>query len=72
MKDENFIKTNEMLKAVCVESKKAGKGVKKSYLPISPVDLECIAEYFCYEHMVKPDPRHLQQNMIFYIIYFFC
>ena len=22
--------------------------------------------------MQKPDPRHLQQNMIFYVIYFFC
>ena len=45
-KDEAFIQANEMFKAVCVESKKAGKGVKKSYPPISPIDLECIAEYF--------------------------
>ena len=22
--------------------------------------------------MVQPDPRRLQQNMVFYIIYFFC
>ena len=72
VKDENFIRANEMFKAVCVESKKAGKGVKKSFPPISQIDLERIAEYFCHDHMTKPDPRHLQQNMIFYIIYFFC
>ena len=72
VKDDAFIKANEMFKAVCVESKKAGKGIKKSYPAISAIDLERIAEYFCYEHIQKPDPRHLQQNMIFYIIYFFC
>ena len=61
-----------MFKAVCVESKKAEKGVKKSYPPITQTDLERIAECFCHDHMTHPDPRYLQQNMIFYIIYFFC
>ena len=46
--------------------------MKKSYPAISEIDLERIAEYFCYDHMSKPDPRRLQQNLIFYIIYFFC
>ena len=72
VKDQDFIKSNEMFKAVCVESKKAGKGVKKLYPLISQIDLERIAEYFCYDHVAKPDARRLQQNMIFYIIYFFC
>ena len=72
VKDQDFIRSNEMFKAVCVESKKAGKGVKRSYPPISPVDLERIAEYFCHDHVNKPDPRRLQQNLIFYVIYFFC
>ena len=72
VKDSEFVRSNEMFKAVCVESKKSGKGCKKSYPPISQIDLERIAEYFCHNHIVKPDPRRLQQNLVFYIIYFFC
>ena len=72
VKDPVFVKSNEMFKAVCVESKKNGKGIKRSYPPISQVDLECIAEYFCHDHVREPDPRRLQQNLVFYIIYFFC
>ena len=72
VKDTDFVRSNEMFKAICIESKKSGKGVKKSYPPISPIDLERIAEYFCYDHITNPDPRRLQQNLVFYIIYFFC
>ena len=71
-KDSMFVKANEMLKAVQVDAKKKGLGVKRSYLPITPVDLERIAEYFCHDHVTKPDPKCLQQNIIFYIIYYFC
>ena len=71
-KDSMFVKANEMLKAVQVDAKKKGLGVKKSYPPITDIDLECIAEYFCHDHVINPDPRCLQQNIIFYIIYFFC
>ena len=70
--DTSFVQSNEMLKAVQVESKKNGKGVRKSYPPISSIDLEKIAEYFSHDHVSKPEPRRLQQNMVFYIIYFFC
>ena len=72
VKDSEFIRSNEMFKAMCVDAKKNGKGVKKSYPPISQIDLERIAEYFCHDHMNQPNPRKLQQNLIFYIVYFFC
>ena len=71
-KNTMFVKANEMLKAVQVDAKKKGLGVKHSTPPISDIDLECIAEYFCHDHVSVPDPRRLQQNIIFYIIYFFC
>ena len=29
-------------------------------------------EYFNYDHVVKPNPKRLQQQMIDYIIYYFC
>ena len=71
-KDSMFVKANEMLKAIQVDAKKKGLGVKKSYPPISSIDLERIAEYFCHDHVMLPEPRRLQQNIIFYVIYFFC
>ena len=61
-----------MFKAVQVDAKKKGLGSRKKYPPISEIDLERIAEYFCHDHITAPDPKRLQQNMIFYIIYFFC
>ena len=70
--DNKFVKANEMFEAVKVNAKKEGRGVKKSTPPITPIDLERIAEYFCYDHVSKPDPRRLLQNMLFYIVYFFC
>ena len=71
-KDHPFVKANEMFRAVLVECKKSGKGVQQHHPKISPIDLERIAEYFNYDHISNPDPRRLQQTMIFYIIYFFC
>ena len=71
-KDPPFVKANEMFKAVLVKAKKNGKGVKNSYPPILQIDLERISEYFCQDHMNSPNPKKLQQQMIFYIIYYFC
>ena len=71
-KDAIFVRANEMLRAVQVDAKKKGLGIKKSYPPISQLDLERIAEYFCHDHVTCPNPRKLQQTMIFYIIYYFC
>ena len=70
--DPAFVKANQMFEAVKVDAKKNGRGVKKSTPAISDIDLERIAEYFCHDHISRPDPRRLQQNIIFYVIYFFC
>ena len=71
-KDAQFVKANEMLKTIQVESEKKGKGIKYSYPPISQIDLERISEYFAVDHITVPNPKHLQQTIVFYIIYFFC
>ena len=71
-KDAMFVKANEMFKAIKVESKKKGKGSKNSIPPISQIDLKRIAEYFALDHVTTPNPKRLQQNIVFYIIYFFC
>ena len=70
--DSMFVKANEMFEAVKVNAKKQGLGVKRSYPLISQVYLERIAEYFLHDHITKPEPKRLEQNMLFYIIYFFC
>ena len=71
-KDAEFVRANEMFAAVCVQAKKKGLGVKHSYPPITSIDLERIAEYFHNDYMNNPDPRRLQQTVIFNTIYFFC
>ena len=70
--DPPFVKSNEMFKAVCVEAKKNGKGCCRSTPTISDIDLERLSEYFCDDHINQPDPKKLQQQLLFYIVYFFC
>ena len=71
-KDSAFTEANERFKATLVECKKIGKGKRKSTPVISQIDMERIAEYFDHDHMNNPDPRKLQQTVIFNIIYYFC
>ena len=71
-RDTPFVKANEMFSGVLAASKKVGKGVTKSTVTISEPDLERIAEYFSHDHMNFPDPKRLQQQVIFNIIFFFC
>ena len=71
-KDSAFTQVNEMFKAVTVQSKKHGKGVKKSYPPITQIDMERISEYFNHDHIADPSPKKLQRHLLFYVIYYFC
>ena len=61
-----------MFKGVLVQSKKSGKGVKKSYPKITSDDKKKISDYFADDYLNKPDPKKLQRNLLFYIVYFFC
>ena len=71
IKDTGFVRTNEMFKGVLVDAHKSGKP-KKSTPKISQIDLERIGEYFQHDYMNSPNPKKLQQNMVFFILYFFC
>ena len=70
--DTRFVRTNEMFKGVLVEAKKGGFRVKKPTPKIPDEDLFKIGQSFHHDHMNKPDPKLLQRNVLFYIIYFFC
>ena len=71
IKGNDFVKANEIFKAICVNSKKNGKGVRKSYPKITEIDMEMISEYFNLDHMYQPDHKCLQRHLLFYIVYFF-
>ena len=70
--NENFVKANEMFRGVnkqrCIE----GKGSVKSTPVIIEEDLERLSTYFHHDIYNFPEPRKIQQCLIFYIIYFFC
>ena len=72
IKNELFVKTNEMFRGVLVHEKKIGKGVTKSIPKIKPCDFQKIGQYFDHDYMNFPNPKKLQENMIFFTIYYFC
>lgn len=70
--DERFKKTNEMFKAVTTRARKEGRGSTKNTPPIEPEDLPLITQYLQHDVMNNPDPKKVQQCVLFNIIYYFC
>ena len=70
--DTKFVKANMMFKGMLVKAKKAGKGIRKSTIPISDPDLRILGAYFDVDHVTTPNPRVLQKTVMFYIIYYLC
>ena len=70
--DKGFSKSNLLFKGVQVKGKAEGRGVRRSTVPISDTDLIKLGEYFNIDHMNQPNPRVLQKNVIFNIMYFTC
>ena len=71
IQDPRFIQANEMFRAVIVETKCQGKAVTISKRVIKKADMEIIANHFNHNHQAEPDPKLLQRNVIFNILYFF-
>ena len=69
--DERFMRANLVFDSVQVKAKKTGKGVTDSTPHISDEDLHRIAEYFSSDHVILPQPKILQQCVLFYIMFFF-
>ena len=67
-----FTKANEMFRGVNKQKRIQGKGSTKSTPVICPEDLQTIYKHFNHDIMNNPEPRKLQQCLIFYIIYYFC
>lgn len=70
--DTTFTRSNEMFKAVSTKARRLGLGSTKSTPLIEEEDLIKCTEYFHHDIMNHPDPRKLQRNVLFNIIYYFC
>ena len=70
--DPKFTQANMMFKAVQAKTKRQGKGSTRHKIPISGEDLSLLGNYFHVDYMNNPDPRILQKNVLFNIIYYLC
>ena len=70
--DSRFGHVNLVFDSVQEKAKKSGKGVTKSTIVISNNDLIKISSYFQVDHTRCPNPKVLQQTVLFYILYYFC
>ena len=70
--DPRFYGCNTMFKGIQVKGKREGRGERKSTEPISDGDMQLLANYFNIDHMNYPNPRILQRNVIFNIMYYTC
>ena len=69
---ELFVKANKMFRGVNKQRRIQGKASVKSRPVISDEDLQKISDYFHHDIYNEPNPKKIQQCLIFYIIYFFC
>ena len=70
IKDENFVKSNQMFKAVKKENKKDGRGKIDHKLPITPADMEKLDQYF--RGYMSPSSKKLQELCLFNVLYYGC
>ena len=70
--DPMFIKANEMFLGKMKQNKQKGLGKIDNKPPINDSDLKLIAEYFKKTMAGPPNPKGLQQIVIFNIIYYLC
>ena len=70
--DKGFSKSNLLSKGVQVRGKKDGLGVRRSTVPISDPDMIKLGNYFNVDHMNTPNPKVLQKNVIFNLMYYTC
>lgn len=72
LQDQRFIQSNEMFKGVTRKAKAEGRGEVESRPPIEPEDMKKISAYFEANLEGPPNPRKLQEIVLFYIIYYMC
>ena len=70
MKDERFVKSNQMFKAVKKENKKDGHGNVDHKISITASDMEKLDRYF--RGYMSPSSKKLQELCIFNILFYGC
>ena len=72
IRNEKFLKYNEMFVAVAKVNKELGLGNIESYPPINDADHKKLSQYFKIKMHANPDPKYLQHVVVFFIIYYLC
>ena len=70
IKDERFVRSNQMFKAVKKANKKEGKGNVDHKITISHEDMKKLDNYF--RQYMRPSARILQQFCLFNILFYGC
>ena len=68
--NENFIQANEMFRGVTKKGRREGRGSSDHKNPINDDDMKKLSEYFETKMRGPPNGRHLQELILFNIIYF--
>ena len=70
--NENFLRSNQIFKGVQKMNKKKGLGKLDSKAALTELDMERLMNYFLTHMNGPPNPRKLQELMIFNIIFYLC
>ena len=70
--NESFVRANQMFKGVQKINKQKGLGNIQSKTPLSEMDLEKLTNYFLMHISGPPNPRKLQEVMLFNVIFYLC
>ena len=70
--NEAFVRSNQIFKGVQKINKKKGYGKIDSKTPITDLDMEKITSYFLLHIIGPPNPRKLQEVILFNVLYYLC
>ena len=70
--NEAFVRSNQIFKGIQKINKKKGFGKIESKSPITETDMEKITNYFLTHMNGPPNPRKLQEVILFNVIYYLC
>ena len=68
--NDKFIPANEIFKALQRKGKKEGRGETENKKPICDVDFQKLSDYFKKNMTEDPNPRNIQEIVLFNIIYY--
>ena len=65
-----FLQANEMFQGVTKKGRREGRGSSEHKKPINDDDMNLLSTYFTHKMQGPPNAKHLQELILFNIIYF--